>query len=66
MLKDFLRDDRAQATTEYILILFAALSFFLILLKFLQPLGQKVASHIQNSLSNIFLNGDLHRLPIGH
>ncbi len=66
-MKDFLRDDRAQATTEYVLILFIALSMFLILYsKLLKPLIQNMSKKLTDSFNNLLSTGDLHRFPVKH
>ena len=61
----FWRDERGQATTEYILILFAAVSAFIIVAKALRPLYLKLAEFLSRQLDNFFSRFDMHRLSIG-
>lgn len=64
-LRQFIRDDQAQATTEYILVLFIAIAVFLLVYaKLLKPMFQKVGAFITGYFTNLFLKGDLHRFPI--
>ncbi len=61
----FWRDERGQATTEYILIIFAAVLFFIIVAKAIRPLYLKLADFLSRQLDSFFSRSDMHRLPIG-
>ena len=64
-MKDFFRDDSAQATTEYILILAIAISFFLMVsVKFIKPFAKKYQANIAKALNARLFQGDLHHFPL--
>jgi Flp pilus assembly pilin Flp len=63
----FLRDESAQATTEYILMLVAALSFFMLLYsKLMSPVVLALQAKIGQQIQTSFFNGNFHQLNIGH
>jgi hypothetical protein len=61
------RDESAQATMEYILMLLAALSFFMILYtKLLSPIVFALKDTISQQIQTAFFSGNFHQLNIGH
>jgi hypothetical protein len=61
------QDESAQATTEYILMLLAAVSFFMILYtKLLSPIVFAMKDTIGQQIQTTFFGGDFHHLNIGH
>lgn len=63
-MKDFLSDESAQATTEYILMLFVAISFFMILYsKLLKPVFKNLGTTVGGYFDTFLSKGDLHRFP---
>ena len=64
-MTEFLRDENAQATTEYILMLFVAVSTFLILYsKLLKPMIANLSKRLSDSITGALVTGDLHRYPL--
>lgn len=62
--KIFLRDETAQATTEYILLLTIAMSFALLVLNtFIKPAYQKLEKQLSERLDRA-LGGKAHCFPI--
>lgn len=60
------RDESAQATLEYILMLLAAVSFFMILYtKLLSPVVFALKDTISQQIQTTFFSGDFHHLNIG-
>ncbi|HAR42126.1 MAG TPA: hypothetical protein DCS07_05765 [Bdellovibrionales bacterium] len=58
------RDDRAQATVEYILIMMIVMSFVLLLFRsFLKPAFQRMSEAVSKRLDGFF--GDFHYFPVG-
>lgn len=65
-LRKFWEDEQAQATTEYILMLIAALSFFMMLYaKLLKPIVLNLGTTISSQIQSSFFGGDFHHLNIG-
>jgi len=61
-----LRDERAQATTEYILMLMVAVSFFMLLYtKLLSPVVFALKDKISQQIKTAIFNGNFHQLNIG-
>ncbi len=59
-------DERGQTTTEYILLLAAVVSFFLIAIAVLKPLLKKVSDTISKTVEGtLFKPESFHRFPIG-
>ena len=63
-MRRFFREQSGQTTLEYILLLFAAVSFFTILVQLLQPYISTFTQQIASKLQNQFFNGDLHHLNV--
>jgi hypothetical protein len=62
-----LRDERAQATTEYILMLMVAVSFFMLLYtKLISPVLSTLGTTISQQIKANIFNGNFHQLNIGH
>jgi hypothetical protein len=58
------RQERGQASVEYILTLATAALFFLLVTKvFLRPLITKLATYASTRIEKVFQSSDLHRLP---
>jgi hypothetical protein len=56
----------AQATTEYLLMLLAAVSFFLMLYqRILSPVLGKFATELSQKVQDQVFSGDFHHLNIG-
>lgn len=67
LARELLRDESAQATTEYILMLLTALSFFMILYsKLLSPVVGALKDTISQQIQTAIFSGDFHQLNIGH
>ncbi len=65
-VKAFLRDEEAQATTEYILLLAIAVMLTGVVVgKFLRPLFAKLTDFAQQRIDRMFKKDYLHHLPIG-
>lgn len=62
----FFRCESGQASTEYILLLFAALSFFLIVWKqLMEPLYERLkATLISRFEDSLFDQANFHRFPL--
>lgn len=65
ILKALLRDDSAQATTEYVLLLSIVTAFVLILAnKLIKPVLGKAMESIAKKMDDAMFSGDLHQLRI--
>ena len=63
--KCFFRDDRAQATTEYILILAIAVSIFILAyLNFIRPFFGQFEQIVLDTLTSKMFPADFHHFPI--
>ncbi len=61
-----IRDEKAQATTEYILLLVAVLGFaMLIYQKLLRPWKTKLGAFFSKRLENALGGGNFHYFPVG-
>lgn len=66
-LDRFLRDERGQATAEYILILSVALALMAIVIKrLIKPAYEKLRTFLVARLETaLFGKGDFHKFPVG-
>jgi hypothetical protein len=63
---NLIRDQKAQASAEYILMLALAVSFVLILVKkLLEPAFAKFSAALQKKFDDFLGGADLHHLKIG-
>lgn len=61
-----LQDDRAQASTEYILMLAIVVSLFLLAMKnLIQPAFQALKQGVGNQINRVLFNGDMHSIRLG-
>lgn len=65
-----MRDENAQATVEYVLMLAVALMLFLIIVKgFLKPWMEKLSKFMESKIKDEFFKGGdshFHSFPFGH
>jgi hypothetical protein len=59
------RSESAQASVEYILLLFAVVVFFLLLVKTLQPIYTSIVTQLSNKLKSSISSTGLYSFPLG-
>lgn len=63
-LSGFIKEEAAQATTEYILLLSISVSLFMILKKMLSPAFQKLTESLQSRINRVFDPKALHQFRV--
>jgi hypothetical protein len=59
------KDENAQATTEYILMLSVAISIFLMVYaKLIKPFSKKFQASLAQQFNSLLFGADLHQFPI--
>ncbi len=64
-VRRWLGDENAQATTEYVLLLFMTVSVILLIAKsFLQPFSRLLLKATQGAIEGMLIKSDLHYFPL--